>query len=160
MSGCEYAKVDDILSLRNSQPSGFGRSSERRAWQPTPVFLPRESPWTEEHSRLQSMGSQRAGRDWVTKQSTQHSLVEETDNTGCAVVLWTKCHRNRVVHMYSLWRVRESLRGGSIWLDVDWFVHSFSRYVLCPYYVLGTVLDPEDTKMNKKSSLYSRGSTW
>ena len=27
-------------------------------WQPTPVFLPRESPWTEEPGRLQSMGSQ------------------------------------------------------------------------------------------------------
>ena len=30
----------------------------RRAWQPTPVFLPWESPWTEEPSSLQSMGSQ------------------------------------------------------------------------------------------------------
>ena len=28
----------------------------RRAWQPTPVFLPRESPWTEEPDGLQSMG--------------------------------------------------------------------------------------------------------
>ena len=31
----------------------------RRAWQPTPVFLPGESPWTEEPGGLQSMGSQR-----------------------------------------------------------------------------------------------------
>ena len=30
----------------------------RRAWQPTPVFLPGESPWTEEPGGLQSMGSQ------------------------------------------------------------------------------------------------------
>ena len=29
----------------------------RRAWQPTPVFLPGESPWTEEPGGLQSMGS-------------------------------------------------------------------------------------------------------
>ena len=29
----------------------------RRAWQPTPVFLPGESPWTEKPGRLQSMGS-------------------------------------------------------------------------------------------------------
>ena len=28
----------------------------RRAWQPTPVFLPRESPWTEEPGRLQYVG--------------------------------------------------------------------------------------------------------
>ena len=31
----------------------------RRAWQPTPVFLPGESPWTEEPGGLQSMGLQR-----------------------------------------------------------------------------------------------------
>ena len=30
----------------------------RRAWQLTPVFLPGESPWTEEPNVLQSMGSQ------------------------------------------------------------------------------------------------------
>ena len=34
-----------------------------RAWQPTPVYLPAESPWTEEPSGLQSMGSQRVGHD-------------------------------------------------------------------------------------------------
>ena len=28
-------------------------------WQPTPVFLPGESPWTEELGRLQSIGLQR-----------------------------------------------------------------------------------------------------
>ena len=33
----------------------------RRAWQPTPVFLPGESPWTEELGGLQSMGSQEVG---------------------------------------------------------------------------------------------------
>ena len=35
----------------------------RWAGQPTPVFLPRESPWTEEPGGLQSMGSQRVGLD-------------------------------------------------------------------------------------------------
>ena len=30
----------------------------RRAWQPTLVFLPRESPWTEEPGRLESLGLQ------------------------------------------------------------------------------------------------------
>ena len=41
----------------------------RRTWQSTWVFLPEESPWTEEPGRLQSMGSQRVGHrhDWVTK---------------------------------------------------------------------------------------------
>ena len=36
----------------------------RKAWQPTPVFLPGESPWTEEPGGLQSIGSQRGGHDW------------------------------------------------------------------------------------------------
>ena len=35
----------------------------RRAWQPTPIFLPRESPWTEEPGELQSTGSQRVKYD-------------------------------------------------------------------------------------------------
>ena len=36
--------------------------------QPTPVFLPGESLWTERPGGLQSMGSQRIGHDLVTKQ--------------------------------------------------------------------------------------------
>ena len=39
----------------------------RRAWQPTPVSLPGEFPWTAEPGRLQSMGSQRIGHGWVMK---------------------------------------------------------------------------------------------
>ena len=39
----------------------------RRAWQPTPVFLPGESPWTEEPGGLQSMGLQRVGPDGATE---------------------------------------------------------------------------------------------
>ena len=39
----------------------------RGAWQPTPVFLPGESPWTEESGRLQSMGSQRVRHNQATK---------------------------------------------------------------------------------------------
>ena len=38
----------------------------KRPWQSTPVFLPGESPWTEEPDGLQSMGSQRVGHDWAT----------------------------------------------------------------------------------------------
>ena len=32
----------------------------KRTWQPTPVFLPGEPPWTEEPGRLQSMGLQKS----------------------------------------------------------------------------------------------------
>ena len=40
-----------------------GKIPWRRAWQSTPVFLPGESPWTEETGGLLSMGSQRVVRD-------------------------------------------------------------------------------------------------
>ena len=47
--------------------SGFdpwvGKIPWRRAWQPTPVFLPKEAPWTEVLGRLQSMGLQRVRHD-------------------------------------------------------------------------------------------------
>ena len=38
--------------------TGSGRIPWKRAWQPTPVFLPGESPWTEKPGGLQSIGSQ------------------------------------------------------------------------------------------------------
>ena len=46
----------------------------RRAWQPTPVFLPGESQRI--LGGLQSMGSQRVGHDWATKHSTHISSCE------------------------------------------------------------------------------------
>ena len=47
-----------------------GKIPWRRAWQSTPVFLPGESPWTEEPGRLQSMRSQRVGHDLTERLST------------------------------------------------------------------------------------------
>ena len=35
----------------------------KRKWQPTPVFLPGEAPWTEEPGRLQFMGLQKVGHN-------------------------------------------------------------------------------------------------
>ena len=37
---------------------GLGRFPWKKVWQPSPKFLPGESPWTEESGRLQSMGFQ------------------------------------------------------------------------------------------------------
>ena len=34
-----------------------GKVPWRRAWQPTPVFLPGESPWTEKPGRLQTQST-------------------------------------------------------------------------------------------------------
>ena len=48
-----------------------GKIPWRRAWQPTPVFLPGESPWAEEPGGLQSTRSQRVRHDWVTKHSSR-----------------------------------------------------------------------------------------
>ena len=44
-----------------------GKIPWRREQQPTPVFTPRESPWTEEPDGLQSMGSQRVGHNCMIK---------------------------------------------------------------------------------------------
>ena len=43
----------------------IGKIPWRKAGQPTPVFLPGESPWTEETGGLQSMGSQRVRHHWT-----------------------------------------------------------------------------------------------
>ena len=41
----------------------LGRSPGEGQWQLTPVFLPEESPWTEDPGGLQPMGLQRVRRD-------------------------------------------------------------------------------------------------
>ena len=47
---------DKVRSLGGGDPLEEGMAT-------TPVFLPGESPWTEEPGGLQSVGSQRAGHD-------------------------------------------------------------------------------------------------
>ena len=53
---------------RRQERLGFnawvGKIPWKRAWQLTPIFLPRESPRTEEPGGLQSIGSQRVGHNW------------------------------------------------------------------------------------------------
>ena len=52
-----------VKNLPAMPETWVGKIPWRRAWQPTPVFLPGEPPWTELPGRLQSMGSQRIGHD-------------------------------------------------------------------------------------------------
>ena len=78
------------LGLRPGFNPWAGRSPWRREWLPTPVFLPGESPWTEEPDGLQSMGLQRVRHDRVTKHSTTHSIA------GCGFQL-IFCISNRIV---------------------------------------------------------------
>ena len=54
-------------------------------FQPTPVFLPGESPWTEEPGRLQSLGSQKIRHNWATKHSTARNLCTGL-RSGCISV--------------------------------------------------------------------------
>ena len=61
--------------------SGSGRSPGGGPGH-TLVFLLRESPWTEEPGRLQSMGSQRVRRDWTTKHITAREYVQESGQRG------------------------------------------------------------------------------
>ena len=60
------AQMVKRICLQRGRP-GFhpwvGKMPWRRAWQPTQVFLPGESSWTEEPGGLQSMGSQRVRHD-------------------------------------------------------------------------------------------------
>ena len=64
-----FLVAQTIKNLSAMRRLGFnpwvGKIPWRRAWQPTPVFLPGESLWTEEPGGLQSMGLQRVGHNWA-----------------------------------------------------------------------------------------------
>ena len=50
--------VKNPFAMWETQVQSLGwEDPRRRAYQPTPVFLPRESPWTEKPGGLQFMGS-------------------------------------------------------------------------------------------------------
>ena len=50
----------------------------RRAWQPTPVLLPGDSPWTEEPGRLQSIGNQ----TWLKEFNTHACICTGSRHAG------------------------------------------------------------------------------
>ena len=59
---------EPACQCRRHKRHGFdpwvGKIPWRRAWQPTPAFLPGASPWTKEPGGLQSIELQRVGHDW------------------------------------------------------------------------------------------------
>ena len=78
------------LKTKQNKPANAGRLKRcrfdpwvrkipwrRRAWQPPAVFLPGESPWTEEPSGLQSTRLQRTGHDWSDLACTSLNLIWE-----------------------------------------------------------------------------------
>ena len=63
--------VKNLPAMQETQVRSLGREDPlEREWQLTPVFLPGESPWTEEPGGLQSMGSQRVSHDCTTNTTT------------------------------------------------------------------------------------------
>ena len=82
--GCTSDKEPDY-QCRRYKTCGFnlwvGKIFWRSAWQPTPVFLPRESPWTEESGGLQSIGWQRVRYDCSNLVCT-HALICNNQNTS------------------------------------------------------------------------------
>ena len=52
-----------------------GKIPWRRKWQPTPVFLPGESPWAEEPGGPQSTESQKVGH----RRATKHAHIWNCD---------------------------------------------------------------------------------
>ena len=93
-------KVTDCLECWQYRRPRFdpwvGKIPWRRTCQPTPVFLPRDSPWTEESGRLQSMGSQRAGHNSLSN-NAQHSTYMESRKMVLMSLIagqqWTCRHR-------------------------------------------------------------------
>ena len=60
------------------------RKQWRRKWQNTPVFLPGESPWTEEPGRLQSMGAPRVTHVWSDWARTRARMRKQTNRASLA----------------------------------------------------------------------------
>ena len=86
-----------------------GKIPWRRAWQSTPVFLPGESPWTEDPGRLQSMELQRVGHDLVTKHSlvllnTAHPPIMMWEQSNTSNHLWRSMGEYRLLSKHSGFR--------------------------------------------------------
>ena len=63
-SACNVGDLVSILGWADPLEKGKAAHSSILAWR---------IPWTEEPGRLQSMGSQRVGHDWVTFTSSRES---------------------------------------------------------------------------------------
>ena len=71
--GCRKGFMTEVaLGMKRAEMSAGDRALvRRRAWQPTPVFLPGKFPWTEEPAGLQSRGSRES--DTTERLSTVHT---------------------------------------------------------------------------------------
>ena len=80
--------VKNLLAMQETWVWSLGQEDpQRRGWQPTPLFLPGESPWTEDPGRLQSTGSHRVQHDSV---QVTNSSSRDSWPRGCPVFShWT-----------------------------------------------------------------------
>ena len=106
------------LGLEDPLEEGMATHSSILAWR---------IPWTEEPDGLQSIGSQRVGRDWVTKHSTlsSPSLPDRYSPSGhrqirvlASVTLWQ-------VFVYLKWDMRKRKHKTDEWAKV-WINNSCS----------------------------------
>ena len=58
---------EPACQCRRHKRRGSGRFPWKQAWQPTPVFLPRESPWIEEPVGYSPRGCKESDMTEVTK---------------------------------------------------------------------------------------------
>ena len=94
----------------------------RRKWQPTPVFLPGKSSWTEEPGGLQSVGSQRVGHNWETSLplSTILSLHRYSKRNESIYVHTKNCTKIFIVALFIIASVHHPW-----WIDkctVEWYM--------------------------------------
>ena len=79
----QYPWPSLMVQMVMNQPALWGtwvqslgqEDPQRSTWQPTPLFLPGDSPWTEELGGLQFMWLQRVEHDCVTEHSTARHLI-------------------------------------------------------------------------------------
>jgi len=121
----------------------------RKTCQPTPIFLPGESPWTEEPGGLQFMGSQRVNTteqlsthlstiDWNKSMQNHPGETCVIHQKDWLVILWKRLwkHRERTVsrtngggvHASAL--LGEKVPAKCLWLlQFYWQEHSQSEHV-------------------------------
>ena len=106
-----------------------GKIAWRRAWQPTPVFLPGESPWTEETGGPQSIGSQRVGCNWATKHSTGRYAFKSFSSLSFSVPLsgmvlkrmvWFESGLTVLSQRWITWPQQQALCGAQSWSLTKW----------------------------------------
>ena len=75
---------EPVCQCRRHKRCGFDpwikKITWRKQWQPTAVFLPGESPWTEEPGKLHCLGVQRVGHDWSNWASVSTQLGGKNKN--------------------------------------------------------------------------------